>query len=682
MSYGFGAYRLEPAPTITFSQGNPRPAAPAIVSGSNARLASYNVENYFLTTGTGRGAANATELTRQRAKIVAALAGLNADVIGLIELEKANGNAAATDLANGLNTLLGTPNDYKSVADLSTPNGTDLEIKNGMIYRSSTVTPFGTSFTDTSTAAMNGAYSRDPLAQIFKLNSNGRAFTVIAHHGKSKSCTGATGADADQGDGQSCFNNRRLLQSQLLVNFVNNITTTTADVLMVGDFNAYAEEDPIDALRAGGMQDVIAQFVPTSSKYSFTFQGQAGQLDHGFATSSLGARATGASIWHIDADEPPIIDYTTANKPQDLYQPTPYRASDHDPIVMSFNLALPTAAGTELGGQVTTPDGQPLAGVVMRLAGAKQARAITDAQGNYKFAGLDAGSFYTVAPSHVNYSFLPAERSFSLSSNKTDATFTASPLPQQTANPLETDMYFVRQQYLDFLGREPDAGGLAYWTSELNKCGTNALCLNERRIDISAAFFVEEEMQQRGSFIYRIYRGALGRQLSYAEFNTDRQQLVSGDNLDQNKASFALQFVQRPEFAQRYSGKLTGESFVDALITNIKQSEGVDLSGERSQLLAKYNGGSSASESRSLALREAIENASFREAEYNPSFVLMEYFGYLRRDPEQDGYRFWLNVLNQTPGNYRGMVCSFLTSAEYQARFSGVISHSNRECGK
>jgi hypothetical protein len=346
-------------------------------------------------------------------------------------------------------------------------------------------------------------------------------------------------------------------------------------------------------------------------------------------------------------------------------------------------VAAPTAANASISGRVVTENGEPLGGTTITLSGARQDRVITDASGNYRFENVETSGFYTVTPSRANYSFGPSDRSFSLGGNKTDATFTASPLPQQTANPLETDMYFVRQQYLDFLGREPDAGGLAYWTSELNKCGTNALCLNERRIDISAAFFVEEEMQQRGSFIYRIYKGALGRQLSYAEFNTDRQQLVSGDNLDQNKASFALQFVQRPEFAQRYSGKLTGESFVDALITNIKQSEGVDLSAERANLIARYkSSNNSASESRSLALREAIENASFREAEYNPSFVLMEYFGYLRRDPEQDGYRFWLNVLNQTPGNYRGMVCSFLTSAEYQARFSGVISHSNRECGK
>ncbi|MEA2176513.1 MAG: uncharacterized protein QOD00_4105, partial [Blastocatellia bacterium] len=472
INFTFSNYKLEPAPTVTFTQGNPRPSAPAIVPGSNARLASFNVENYFVTTGTGRGAANAAELNRQRAKIVAALAGLNADVIGLVELEKANGNAAAADLATGLNNLLGTPGDYVAVADLATLNGTDPDIKNGMIYRRSTVTPFGGPFTDT--VAANGSYSRDPLAQIFKLNSNGRAFTVLVQHSRSKSCPG-TGADADQNDGQSCFNDRRRQQSQLIVNFINSQSSRTADILVVGDFNSYSEEDPIDVLRAGGLQDVISQFVPASSKYSFTFQGQTGQLDHGFATSSLAARSTGATIWHIDADEPPIIDYTLANKPDDRYQPTPYRASDHDPIVMSFNLALPTAAGTELSGQVTTPDGQPLAGVVINLSGPKQARAITDAQGNYKFENLESGSFYTVAPMLANFAFSPAERSFSLNANKTDAVFTATLNAFNLSNPLDTDMYFVRQQYLDFLGREADTGGLQYWTTELEKCGTDAL---------------------------------------------------------------------------------------------------------------------------------------------------------------------------------------------------------------
>jgi hypothetical protein len=244
-------------------------------------------------------------------------------------------------------------------------------------------------------------------------------------------------------------------------------------------------------------------------------------------------------------------------------------------------------------------------------------------------------------------------------------------------------MYFVRQQYLDFLGREADTGGLQYWTTELEKCGTDALCLNHRRIGVSAAFFIEAEPQQTGSFVYRLYKAALGRQLSYNEFSSDRQQVIGGANLDASRAALAVQFVQRAEFRQKYSGHNSAESFVDALVANMKQASGVDLSGQRGDFINKYNAGADINEGRSFALREAIEQTSFKEAEYNPSFVLMEYFGYLKRDPDADGYKFWLNVLNnKEPGNYRGMVCSFITSAEYQSRFSSFISHSNRECGQ
>jgi hypothetical protein len=132
---------------------------------------------------------------------------------------------------------------------------------------------------------------------------------------------------------------------------------------------------------------------------------------------------------------------------------------------------------------------------------------------------------------------------------------------------------------------------------------------------------------------------------------------------------------------ERYSGKNSAESFVDALLSNVRQTNEVDLRGERATLIGKYNSGGNINESRALAVREAIENSAFKNAEYNPSFVLMEYFGYLKREPEEGGYKFWLNVLNmKEPGNYRGMVCSFITSAEYQARFSSFVSHSNREC--
>jgi hypothetical protein len=244
-------------------------------------------------------------------------------------------------------------------------------------------------------------------------------------------------------------------------------------------------------------------------------------------------------------------------------------------------------------------------------------------------------------------------------------------------------MFFVRQQYVDFLGREADDGGLAYWTNEIERCGNDDACLRARRVDVAAAFFMEKEYQHTGSFVYRLYKGALGRQLDYGEFASDRQQVLAGSDLDASRAAFADAFVQRPEFAQKYAGDTTAESFVDALLSTMRNSSAVDLGAERARLIAQYNAGGNLNQSRSLALQAAIETDSFKQAEYNKSFVLMQYFGYLKRNPEREGFDFWLNVLdNKEPNNYRGMVCSFITSAEYQSRFSSAVTHNNRECSQ
>jgi hypothetical protein len=125
---------------------------------------------------------------------------------------------------------------------------------------------------------------------------------------------------------------------------------------------------------------------------------------------------------------------------------------------------------------------------------------------------------------------------------------------------------------------------------------------------------------------------------------------------------------------------------VDLLLQNVRQFSSVDLSAQRDTLIAAYNSGSGIVQSRAVVVRSIADNAAFKQSQYNSAFVLIEYFAYLRRDADTDGYRFWLNVLNESdtngnPGNYRGMVCSFITSAEYQRRFSSVVTHSNAECG-
>lgn len=351
-------------------------------------------------------------------------------------------------------------------------------------------------------------------------------------------------------------------------------------------------------------------------------------------------------------------------------------------VIVKLNNNAPTAASSTISGQITASDGTPLSGATIALSGTQSRRTITDNNGHYSFANVETNGFYTVTPARANYTFSPASRSFSIIGDKTDATFSAN-ATAQTQNPLDEDLFFVRQHYLDFLNREPDAGGLEYWSSQIDNCKADAACLHQTRIGISAAYFMSQEFQDTGSFVYRLYKGALGRQLNYSEFSQDRQQVSGGNNLDAAKAAFADSFVQRAEFAQMYQRATTAESFADALIQSIRQSSGVDLSSQRTTLIARYNTGSSLHQSRSLTLREAIENGSFKQAEYNRAFVLMQYFGYLKRDPDPGGYDFWLTVLNnKEPNNYRGMVCSFITSREYQLRFSSVATHSNSECGQ
>jgi hypothetical protein len=248
--------------------------------------------------------------------------------------------------------------------------------------------------------------------------------------------------------------------------------------------------------------------------------------------------------------------------------------------------------------------------------------------------------------------------------------------PANGINPLEDPQFFVTQQYLDFLNRTPDAGGLDFWTNQLRECGSDAQCLSQRRVKVSAAFFTSAEFQQTGYTLYRFYKAAYGQAPNYQQFTADRGQLTAGPQLAANTQAFAEQFVARPEFRQAYPDTLSAEEFV----TRLYNAAGLRNTGsERRKAIAALT---SKQQTRAQLLLNLIEQKSFKEREYNSAFVLMQYFGYLRRDPDQGGFDFWLNVLNHTDaGNYTGMVCSFVTSAEYQLRFGALVPRSNQECG-
>jgi photosystem II stability/assembly factor-like uncharacterized protein len=343
--------------------------------------------------------------------------------------------------------------------------------------------------------------------------------------------------------------------------------------------------------------------------------------------------------------------------------------------------ATGAAAVKRIVGTIVASDGTPIAGAVVRLDGAQLRKTITDAGGNYSFDRVDANGLYTVTPSRTNYTFNPFNRSFSQIGNRTEAAFTAT-TTGDAANPLDTPEYFVRQQYLDILGREPDESGFNYWSNQILDCAGNANCAGQGRTSVASAFFVEQEFRQSGAFIYNIYQSALGRRPVYAEYSADRKRVVGGPTLEQQKQTFAVSFVARAEFVTRYENNTTAASFVDVLLTNV-QTSGVDLSIQRDSLIERYNAGTNQTQSRAFALRELSESAAVGDANENAAFVLVGYFGYLQRNADQNGYDFWLNVLTESSrdtGKYRGMVCSFITSSEYQRRFSAVVNHNNAEC--
>jgi len=248
-------------------------------------------------------------------------------------------------------------------------------------------------------------------------------------------------------------------------------------------------------------------------------------------------------------------------------------------------------------------------------------------------------------------------------------------LAAPSTNPLDTAQFFVRQHYLDFLNREADSAGQAYWSGTITPCGIDRACLTTNHTTVSAAFFIESEFQETGYYVYRLYKASLGRAPQFSEFVADRSRVVANSNLEASKLALAVDFVTRPAFLAIYPDGMAASLYVDGL--NAKTGNSLTPT-ERDALVSGLVAGSM---DRAGVLKTVAENALFRQREYNAAFVSMQYFGYLRRNPDQGGYDFWLGVLNSQPNNFRGMVCSFVTSAEYQLRFSPVVTTSNMDCG-
>jgi len=248
-------------------------------------------------------------------------------------------------------------------------------------------------------------------------------------------------------------------------------------------------------------------------------------------------------------------------------------------------------------------------------------------------------------------------------------------------NPLDDPEFFVAQHYRDFLGRPPDPERAKSWIEELSGCGSDQTCISGRRVAVSAAF-LKTEFIESWSFIYRLYKVAFGRRPTLSEFNRVRLQISNHQtNVEDSKRSFARAFVLRPEFLEKYSGGLSGDRFVDLLLTSVLQTSEIDLSGERQSLTALYNG---AAGGRAEILQRVATNTALAEKENSQAFALLPYFGYLRREPDEVGYQFWLNILGaqktSEPSAYRGMICAFITSSEYQSRFGMFVTRTEKEC--
>jgi predicted extracellular nuclease len=357
-------YKIHPTVEPVIERTHPRTAFPEPVGG-NVKVASFNVLNYFTTidqvgascfpTNTKsdcRGADSALEFTRQQAKIVAALRAMDVDVIGLMEIEN-NGQGAVDNLVAALNAAYNA--DVYAAVGLPEGGTGDDAIRQAMIYKPAKLSLVGSAISDTA-----AIHDRPPLAQTFAA-TNGERFSVVVNHFKSKGCGIATGAEADQGDGQGCWNALRVQQAAALQTFVEQLPGRggSTDVLVIGDLNAYAKEDPILALASAGLTDLAAGI---ELNYTYTFDGESGALDHALASAALAGKVSGITQWHINTDEPSVIDYNTEFKPQDLYAPNAFRSSDHDPVIVGLNLLRTIVGGAGRDTLIGTPGDDVITG--------------------------------------------------------------------------------------------------------------------------------------------------------------------------------------------------------------------------------------------------------------------------------------------------------------------------------
>ena len=402
---GTDAWRIRPtaANPATFTVANPRPATPPAVGGA-IRAVGMNLLNYFTTidttasTGSGpcapdglqdcRGADSVAELDRQRERAAIVICTLNADVYGFGELENTTPSGTITDLLGAVNARCGGAHPYTFV-DTGGTLGTDA-IRVALIYRTGILSPVGAPLSD-----LDPIHSRPPTAQTFDVvdaanPAFGQRFTVIPNHLKSKGSSAGLPGDDDIGDGAGASNATRTAQAARLLAWISATVLPAAadpDVLLLGDFNSYAQETPITTLVGGGFTDLETALLGAAA-YSYVFDGQLGHLDYAFSSASLTPQVTGVGSWHINADEAGLLDYNDEIRdvgesafeekpdgsalvpPRVLFQPaTPYRASDHDPVLVGLFPVADLAITKTDGVATATPGGTVTYTIVASNAG-------------------------------------------------------------------------------------------------------------------------------------------------------------------------------------------------------------------------------------------------------------------------------------------------------------------------
>lgn len=250
-------------------------------------------------------------------------------------------------------------------------------------------------------------------------------------------------------------------------------------------------------------------------------------------------------------------------------------------------------------------------------------------------------------------------------------------------NPIDDAKFLISQQYTDLFARDPERAVIDRFATDISQCASHSDCLKARRIDLATSLLEQSDLQTSALFISSLYAASYGRRPSLSEFEKDRKVLSSDDKVAEVQLAFAQAFVQRTDFLNKYPAGMKGAEFVDTILATVRRATGVNLAASRSDLMASFDNTPSG---RAKVLIRLVSRKDFVEALYNPSVVMLHYFAFLRRDPDESGFNSWVEVLRSKPlrdaDAVRSVTCAFLNSTEYQLRFGMVATHSPTECAK